>query len=379
MVHIFAYVVRSIHDPFLGIKKSLLADGGDRICELRFSDEEFDLVDQVEYTERRFFRFFYCQKIFRRLLETLDDALAAAGDEPTTVYFSDEGVWAVLWSAYRDKCDHRNLRAVNVQHGFALLRRARFQGLRRFVNAVSRLATGLPCVGYGSLGGVGPTAFDLYLTYDSGTAQFVTEATGCRALAVPRLIKHELIEAFFAMPRLETDQCLVLFAMNINMRGSPVKCDAVQTFDVLLPLAKSLSDLGARLIVRLHPGMDRTREIERFHVHPLADFADIDLNARQHESLAKSRVVMSFVSTVLWEAGLLGLLPVQLVCRCCEYVEMSYEREILTIGENMRGQLVDLIGRARQIENLDWRESEAREWLLLKPHLQLREVVASTA
>lgn len=349
------------------------ADGDDRIADVRFDDADFDLIDRTEYADRRFLRFFYYPRIFRRLGQKLDDALSAAGDEPTIVYFSDEGVWAAFWDAYRRKRARTNVKAVNVQHGIALLRRARFQFIRRVINALSQLATGYPCVGYGSLGGVGPRAFDLYLTYDASTARFVTEQTGCRALAVPRLIKRELIQSFFETPKPIVDQCFVLFAMNINMRGSAVKCDAAATFDELLPLAIMLSDLGARLIVRLHPGMDRTREMERFAAHPLSGFAEIDLNAHQHDSLARSKIVMSFVSTVLWEGGLLGLLPVQVVCKCCDYVELSYEREVLVLGNDMRGQLAALIGRARHVDALDWRASEAVEWSRLKP--QLLEIV----
>jgi hypothetical protein len=362
MKHIFVSVVRSNNDPFAGIKNALAADAGNRICELRFDEDGFDLIDRVEYSERRFFRFFYYPKIFSGLLARLEDALDQVGDEQAIIYFSDEGVWAALWASYRSRNGQRQFKAVNVQHGIAPLRPARFQPIRKTINWLSTLVSGYPCIGYGSLGGAGAHAFDLYLTYDERAAHFANEQTGRKAIAAPHLIKHDVITAFSAISESESDRVQFLFAMNINMRGSPVKCDVGQTFDALLELATLLNEMNARLILRLHPGMDRDREMARFALHPISRVAEIDKHISPHVSMANARVVMSFVSTVLWEAGLLGLLPVQIICACCDYVDLSFEREEINLAHNLRANLTDLLDRARRSQTKDWQEVERMEW-----------------
>jgi hypothetical protein len=370
MNHIFVHVVRATQDPFSGLKNAILNDGDDRIVDLRFTEVEFDLIDRVEYSERRFFRAFYYPRIFQRLVERLDRAIAEMEDQPANVYFSDEGVWAVFWAAYRKSSGKiGQIRGVNVQHGFALLRPAKFQPVRRIINAISTLVTGFPTMGYGSLGGVGAGAFDLYLTYDTTTARFIQNQLGCNALAAPRLIKHDLIQSFSAIPRVQHDEARILFAMNINMRGSPINCDVGETFDELLDLAILLRDLQARLVLRLHPGMNAHEEAIRFSGHPISKVADLDVHTSLHASMAETDIVMSFVSTVLWESGLLGLLPVQVVCACCDYVDLSYAREELKLDSSLREQLKKLLSRARTTQVSDWCELEATEWLQVKRHL----------
>lgn len=370
MLHIFVHVVRSPLDPFTGLKMALASIYGARIIDIRFDDNEYEFIDHVEYSDRRFLRAFFYPAVFRSLHRKLDDVLANLDKSAANVYFSDEGVWAVFWADYRQRLPARQVQGVNVQHGFALPRRPRFGRLRRLINGVTRLITGYPTIGYGSLGGGGSGPFEIYLTYDEKVAAFIRSETGCRAFAVPRLIKHELFRDYVALEhpqRLATGR--VLFAMNINMRGSPVKCDVARTYDVLVPLASALREIGGCLVLRLHPGMDRDREERRFAAHPIARLSELDGEPILQASMAKATVVMSFISTVLWEGGLLGLLPVQLVCSCCEEVELGYEREILTLGEGLKGRLMDLLDRAGAARPRPWQEMQSEEWTALRPAL----------
>lgn len=362
VLHIFVYVVRSRHDHFAGLKARLAEEATQRIADVRFTPAEFDHIDKVEYTERRFFRAFYYRAIFRRLVAMLDEALANLGDEPATVYFSDEGVWAVAWAAYRRRLSRAQVRSINVQHGFALLRPGPFGRLRRAINAVSMLFTGFPTIGYGSLGGAGPEPFDLYLTYDEPIAARIRGVTGRAALPAPHLIKHELIEAFAALPRKQGGITRALFAMNVKMRGSPVKCDAPETFDQLMGLAAALDARGARLVLRLHPGMDREATIRSYEAHPIARLTELDANGSLNETMAQADLVLSFVSTVLWEGSLLGLLPVQVVCACCDQVELGFEREILSLDGDFPPKLDALLARARARHGRDWQACEGAEW-----------------
>lgn len=365
MLHVFVHVVRANQDPFAGIRAALSAEGINRFVDVKFSCAEFDQIDRVEYTERRFFRAIYYPPLFRSLTRKLD---AAIRDEPrVTVYFADEGVWAAVWALHRRRYVNLDLRAVNVQHGFALIRPPTLQFARRVANAISRLITGFPSIGYGSLGAAGPEAFDLYLTYDEATARFVRQQTGRTAFPAPCLIKHELLTSLDALSAGRGSGAIrVLFAMNINMRGSPVKCDVRETLDALLGLAVGLKRLGAALVVRLHPGMDQAVESLRFKTHAISQFAQLDEYESLAESMANAKVVMSFVSTVLWEAGLAGLVPVQVICTCCQDVDLGFRREVLDLNSDFMPHVAALLEEARAKSLYDWRQEEIMEWSAVK-------------
>lgn len=373
MLHVFVYVVRSTQDHFSGLQEALRSECDNRIIKLYFEESEFDYIDRVEYSERRFLRVFYYPVIFRKLCSRLDKAIAMAdGEERVNVYFADEGVWAVVWADYRRRHAYSSrMRGVNVQHGLAEIRPSRFLGMRRLINMIARIFTGFPSLGYGSMGGAGPGAFDLYLTYDRHVANHVQKQTGCTAIPAPRLIKHELIKNFSALrqQRGGEDQGRVLFALNIKMRGSAIKCDMAETLDQLLELATTLRKLGACLVLRLHPGMDRDIEVRRFNSHPISRVAELDSYDSLQESMARSVMVMSFLSSVLWEASILGLVAVQVICRCCNTAKLHFERHQLVLNNEFSSSLNKLLALACTSTQRHWNEMERDEWIHVRPFL----------
>ena len=196
MVHIFVCVVRSSTDPFAGIKQALSEEPGSRILEVSLTPAELDRVHRVEYSDRKYVRFIYYREIFAQFTKRLVAALDGLQGEPAAVYFSDEGVWAVLWMRIRGRYRRGQVTAVNVQHGFAELRTRPFLVARKIINYFATLITGYPFLGMGSLAGAGPEAFNVYVTYDQPTADFIRARSGSRALPCPRLIKAQLIEAY---------------------------------------------------------------------------------------------------------------------------------------------------------------------------------------
>jgi hypothetical protein len=361
VIHIFVRVVRSRQDAFAGIRRALETGSG-RWLDVSLDEDELDIVDSVEYTWRRPYRFWFYRNVFPSLERRLDEAITA-NPGPICLYFTDEGVWAVLFDRYRRRLARRDVRAVNVQHGFALCKVERGRVKRRLINSLTVVLTGYPNFGYGSLGGAGPAPFDLYLTYDEATAAFARRQSGREALAAPHLIKHELWERFSAMPHPDGPP-RVLFAMNIAIPSSPVLCNSQETWDLLVPVAEVLAEAGARLTIRLHPGMDRAIETARFAAHPLARLATLDTHRDLHKSMAEAAIVMSYVSTALWEARLLGLIAVQVVCRCCRPVELGYPRQVLKLDTDLQQQILPLIARLRTKKTVDWAANEAKEWAL---------------
>jgi len=135
-----------------------------------------------------------------------------------------------------------------------------------------------------------------------------------------------------------------------------------RTLDALLPLANALDASGMKLIVRLHPGMDVDHEQQRFFAHPIARIAELHAHCSLQESVAGASIVMSFLSTVLWEASLIGRLPVQIVCRCCREVDLGYPREILHLDDSLPTRLNSILEKRHTTLMPDIEQLEADEW-----------------
>lgn len=364
MLHVFVYVVRSVEDHFSGIRRALSFEAESRTIDVCFEEQDFDLIDRVEYTDKRFLRMFYYPALFRRLYAKLDQAISQAGSEKVNVYFADEGIWSVVWAQYRRRGGRSHVRGVNVQHGFAEIRPVHTLPIRAFINAVSRIFVGFPCLGYGSLGGGGAGAFDVYLTYDDAIAHYIHERLGCAALSAPRLIKHDLIAGFSEKRKktLPLQKPRVLFALNVKMRGSAIKCDIEETFDQLLPLAKAIQGYGASFALRLHPAMNAEIVGAQFVAHSISEFSEIDGYLSLHDSLAVTTISMSFLSSVLWESSLLGIMPVQIICACCNTAKLHYQREELTLDDTMQERLQELLQKADRPMKMNWEQQEELEW-----------------
>jgi hypothetical protein len=362
MHHVFIHVVGAAHDHFAGLRAAIDSLPEHSHETLTFDQSQLDLVKSVEYTGKRLFRIWHYRPLYGWLVAEIDRVVANAGSGNVTLYLADEGVWAVILADYRRRRRNSRLHAVNVQHGFALVDEARFKWLRKLMNAASRFVFGFPAIGYGSLGGAGRDAFDLYLTYGDDTARFVRDRLGVDAIAAPHLIKHDLLSSYGKMVTKPEASRRALFAMNMRIAGSPILCDVPETLDALLPLATALDARGMQLIVRPHPGMDIDHEQQRFAAHPIARIAGIDAHCSLQESVAGASIVMSFLSTVLWEASLIGRLPVQIVCRCCREVDLGYPREILRLDDSLQTRLNSILEKRHTTLMRDIEQLEADEW-----------------
>lgn len=360
----FVYVVRSNQDHFAGVRHNLRSEGHET-RDITLREAEFDIVDSVEYTRRRPFRFWFYATVFQSLHKQLD-AFFEAENGPVCIYFSDEGVWAVFWEVYRKRLKRSNVIAVNVQHGFALAIPASHRWLRRVMNALAIACTGYPAIGYGSAGGAGSAPFDAYLTYDETIAHFVELQSGRPAVPAPRVIKHQLISRFQSFRREPRDRLRILFAMNVAVPGSPILCASTETYDILLDLARVIRAAGAELIFRLHPGMNHNEEVSLFAAHPIAELSSLDNSQTLDAAMAGSDIVLSYFSTALWEGRLLGLVAAQVVCRCCKPVDLGYDLEIIDLSNDISGQLRTLLTLARSRRNEDWHAAEIEEWRAVK-------------
>jgi hypothetical protein len=351
LAHIFVHVVPRDDDPFDGIRKQLaVAPEHHQMREVRLSSEAYECVRRVEYSFRKRWRFLYYAQVFRELETALEKAL---GDSQmaAVVYLPDEGVWAEFLRSFRRRWPRRFL-AVNVQHGFGYLVRPRSTMVRRVVNAASNTLFGFPIFGMGSFGGVGAGVFEVYLTYDEAAASFIARRIGDLAFACPEVIKHTLLTRAHRereQARSSGQDCeQVVFAMQADTGGmfNRIRFTCLQTMEHLCPLARLLLErYQRRLKLRLHPGMDRERALQEFRHSGLAELADIDENQDLAATLARCSLVLSYDSTVLWEALLLGVTPVS-VQGACFRGDLGFPHEVLQIDDGLPAALEGLFAVA---------------------------------
>jgi hypothetical protein len=348
--HIFVYVVDRPDDPFAGLRVQLARAKGHQCVDVRLSPANYEVVRKTEYSAKKNLRVLYYSNVFDELWKSLETATAQCSDaQPCILYFSDEGVWAELCKDFRCKLDNPNLFAVNVQHGFEHHVRPRSLRPRRFVNSISRLLYGYPALGLGCFGGSGPGVFDLYLTYDQRTADFIGSSTGSLAVSCPELIKHGFLDRYRAAVEARNGgpRRAVMFAAQPTIKGIAhrpgIRCSTQDVLRALVPLAAAIvGQHGRKFVVRRHPGMDAYEFESWFRQSRLSDFAEIDRLPDLASSLAESSIVMSFDSTVLWEASLVGLLPVSVQGWFYEG-HLEFFHHVLSLGEGFEQRLQALI------------------------------------
>lgn len=356
ITHVFVYTIERSDDPFHGLKQLLLK--GRRahhvVREIRLSATNYATVRQVEYSARKYLRCFYYPPIFRELEELLRESVSGwpSSSHPSVIYFSDEGVWAEFVKDFRQRYSRAELYAVNVQHGFEHAVRPRHRRVRELANTIARRACGYPAFGLGSFGGGGKGVFDVYLTYDEATSRFIREYTGDLSYECPALIKHGLFERYrAARTSIHTDGRVdgVMFALQPKIStflGPPnIRGTTVEVMRELFPVARLLQEhYGRRLVLRPHPGMDRGKVLDAYHDSGIDRYTDLDGGCELAELLAQCGVVMSFDSTVLWEAGLLGLVPVTIHGKCFSR-SLGFPHEIVHTTGDVASDLQRVMSR----------------------------------
>lgn len=364
MKHIFVRTVRYRDDPFRGLCEHIALHRAGEIIRVDLDEEDFARVWKVEYSIRKFFRVLYYRRIFESLHRRLIAVIPTRA--PCVVYLSDEGIWAEVWCDVRRQIANPNLRAINVQHGAYTMEAVKTRRIRGILNTLSRAAFGYPNFGLGSAGGSGRFAFDAYLTYDAPTTTLVTERTGAIALATPYLIKSDVLSRAGSTRAFSHGvEGPVVFALQPRIRGSMLKGDLRATFDELEPLARALKQLHKTLVLRLHPGMDRDTALRTYRNHRISSIAALDEVADLYQSLVASDAVMSFYSTVLWEAHLLGLTVVQVRSPVCATAVLHYPHHDLDLTRPFSDRLARIMDDSTRQRTPMVPAQQQREWQAL--------------
>ena len=366
--HLFLYLVENLEDPFEGLKHSLRTRGcsEDRLADIRLAARAYSVIRKVEYSGLKYVRTFYYRDIFRELERNIRTAAQNMPvGEPIFVYLSDEGVWAEFLKQVLSGIE-RPIYSVNVQHGFFLLERQYLErpwsvGVRRLVNRVATLAFGYPMLGLA----FGRGECDVYLCYGERECNFLLAEGNRIVYATPRLIKYNLLTRFrkaLATSSMPRDRLTALIAMPACVPGTEFKCDLQQFLEAVAPAVDYLVDeLGWDVIVRFHPGRNVDECARILDKTALCDRVEIDRERDVVVSMARCDAVLAAHSTVLFEAGLLGKVPVALRTECFRR-PLHYRHEVVDLGRDFRAELATALGddvRARYKSQgegleLDW-------------------------
>lgn len=360
ILHIFVYVVARGDDPFLGIRKNLARDSDTHVLrEIRLSTKAYAQVQRVEYSRLKFFRLFFYRGVFFELKSSLDAALSEDIYGKCFIYVADEGVWGeFLMHALRDKLQ-KNIVTVNPQHGLHFLEEVtKFVPFRQAVNWFSKKLAGSPWFGLG----LGGSRFNVYLMYGERERDFIRSTTTSLAYSCPRMIKASFIERYQhfhrnALDRTQDGGVRVLFAMEPIVLGAEFRCTEIDVYYSLIKLFdKVFSETGNKVIFRVHPGMNRGETVSLLRKTNLVSRIVIDDNEEVVETLCDIDVVMSFHSTVLFEASLLGKVPVQILNKCADK-PLHLNQELLKLDkEGDENRISDILSRQTIEKYIRYRE-----------------------
>jgi hypothetical protein len=204
---------------------------------------------------------------------------------------------------------------------------------------------GFPAFGMGSFGGVGSGVFEVYLTYDKAVSDFIRVNTGDLAYECSSVIKHALLERFKVARQLLSDKCgngqEVMFALQPTIDN--IKGSTLDVFRELTSVAKLLVErYGRRMVLRVHPGMQHDRVMDDYRQSRIDRYAEMDGISERADRLARCTVVMSYDSTVLWEAFILGLVPVSVHGNCYRG-DLSFPHEVLDVTSSLEAQLENVL------------------------------------
>jgi hypothetical protein len=185
------------------------------------------------------------------------------------------------------------------------------------------------------------------------------------------VIKRALFERYrTAKQRLSDkggDSHEIIFALQPSVARiiGPAKIngDTLDVFRELSSVAELLaSRFGKRLVFRAHPSMERDKIIEVYRHSRIDRFADVDRLSELGDQLARCRIVMAYDSTVLWEAYVLGLVPISVQGNRFRG-RLSFPHEVLDVtttnleaclGKLLSPETAEKYRRKTVKDNFDW-------------------------
>lgn len=311
-LHILLFFMDSQRDYLDGIKE-ILKRTGDKIIEINLTDAEYKSINKAENSKYRLFlRIYEMLKIFRRVEKLIHVSIAENYNNATVnIFCADEGVWGEFINVIRGRIKH-TVKTINVQHGLFILNEVSFMKMRILLNKLSTKYLNYPLDGKG----FGGSEFDVYFVYGKKEEECLSSrARTSKIIVAPQICKYSFLKKNQEGIIARTDRDIsknILFAMQPTDVCSLFLYTEKEIYSKLLPLFQFLRIRGYSIIFRLHPAQSLDNSKKIMEETNLINYIELDTEKSLGDSLKKVCAVMSLFSTTLFDAYLIGKIPIVL-------------------------------------------------------------------
>ena len=362
--HIFLNVIERRYNPFSKIFPTLDVGSEDIVLQSKLDAETLETILEVEYSWKRRYRFFYYGKAFKSVKRALGQSLdeVSSADE-VLIYITDEGVFSeIVLHAVKKLGSSKKIKYVMVQHGLHYLEEPPANlKIRKFANMLSITLLGFPAFGYGFVG----SNLDVYFVYTKSDKDFIEERLNSTVVVCPKTLKQDFLLEFEALEieQLKQDEGIILFAMEPVTPASGVKGSEFEVYESMSEFVFRVSELTRKTIVfRPHPGSNREDVLSMISQLSYCELIEVDVSPSLNEALVRSDFVMSIHSTVLFDALLVGKVPIQVVSDFEDRV-LHLDQELIDLRALESSELSRIFSDENKLKFLRKSHSADEDWM----------------
>ena len=350
-LHIIVTVVKRRFDPFLGLKV-IMNENKIMPVSYNFTDDTYKIINDTEYSKIRFLRrFFYYHKVFSQLSSGLNEIIEQHTAKVSHIdkiyfYFSDESLWAEYLKMFCKKLKYKS-ELVNLQHGSFLMNKVSFIPMRILVNKISEKILRFPLLGFD----FGGSEVDNYFVYSDVEKNYLQERSKkSKVIISPLLCKYHLIKDYlkFNTETQSNTNKTILFGMQPPEISEGCIYSEEAMYTHLKPLFQYLKQKGYTIHFRLHPGtlnpQDSIANLQKTGVFDLVEMAN---DGKIEYFMSISSIVISFHSTVIFDAFTLGKLPI-VIKGFMKPFTFPIKHEVVNIFDNWEKELAEALAKQEQ-------------------------------
>jgi hypothetical protein len=311
-LHVLSNVIKRQDYPFVEIVNQLNHKVGHYVVNISLSEQQLAVTKRIEYSFRRWIRWFYYGPVFRHLEEIISHIIRSNNCR-TIIYLCDEGVWAECVKTIIQNLGKNDVKVVIVQHGIHFHEVPNRVSLlsRKCINYLFQFLTGFPVLGLG----FGGSRCDLYLTYTSQDSKFL-RLHGLNAVEAGLIIKKNLIDNVKNIEKPKRVKKVALFALQPISDSFGFVPGESRFYRKIVVVAEYLATKHQLDVVfRPHPGSELSVVSADLQQCGLLKYGSIQDPRRVDvsEALSQADIVLSHSSTVLIDAILTGKKAIQLL------------------------------------------------------------------
>jgi hypothetical protein len=348
-LHICINVVERFDDHFYGIKELIENEDSHKFIEINLDKGSFKLVNNVEYSTKKYYRAFFYKKIYKELEKKIHKEINAYPAEKVYLYISDEGVWAEIIKKIRDKLYKiikKDFKIINIQHGyFESMFMPSEVGIGRIVriviNHISTLIFGIPNFGRG----FGQGGLDSYLVFTQKGKAFLDSQGNQEVFVAPNIIKSNFINRYRNFIKDIDENGIkknILFAMPHFVSDPYWKTSLKDFLELVHPIFINLHNSGYKVLLRFHPGMKKEEWEYVLNKSKIGSFVSVDFERDVGKSIANNSYIFSINSTTLFEGFMVGKVPVQLNTNLLK-TTLDYNHEIISLDKPLDQMQLDKV------------------------------------